>query len=349
MPSMLVPDIRPIKSDPGSVEPGMRSVCVQGGDLGARTRTQLSDELGSAVFSMEEGELSGPIKSEFGYHVVKLDEILEQGPLPLDQVRGELLAELREEETDGLFRDLTRAASDALFDHNDMQSIAAAIGADVQTAEGIMRSDAGPFGNNQAAIDAIFEERILNGGEISEVIEIDVNRSAIFKVASHSPETRQPLEEVREEVSAAVRAIEAQTVIADRAAQLMEALNNGEDFGIAAESAGATVSPTALVGRQDQDIDPIVLGRIFSSPKPTQDAPVRDQVNDQSGGQTVFSLEAVIPGRPQSIPLADRDAGKEQLAGQAGAADFRAFVEALYNDADIVINDDAVAASELLQ
>ena len=73
------------------------------------------------------------------------------------------------------------------------------------------------------------------------------------------------------------------------------------------------------------------------------------QVADQSGGQTVFSLEAVLPGRPETIPLADRDAGKEQLALQAGVAELTAFVEALYEDADIVINQDVVAASELLQ
>ena len=154
---------------------------------------------------------------------------------------------------------------------------------------------------------------------------------------------------MHDEVAAAVRSIEADSIIQDRAALLLEALNNGEDFGIAAESAGASVSPTTLVSRQDQEIDPYVLGQIFSSTKPTQDAPVRGQIGDQTGGQTVFSIEAVIPGRPQSIPLADRDAGKEQLALQAGGADYRAFVEALYIDADIVINDDAVAAPELLQ
>ncbi|MGI9221398.1 MAG: SurA N-terminal domain-containing protein [Woeseiaceae bacterium] len=321
----------------------------QGGDLGARTRTQLSDELGSAVFTMGVGEVSGPIKSDFGFHIVRLDEILEQGPLPLEQVRGELLSELREQETDGMFRDLTRAASDALFDHDDMQSIAATIDVELQSAEGVQRSNAGPFGNNQVAIDAIFDEGVLLDGEISEVIEIDANRSAIFKVVEHAPASREALENVHDQVSIAVRSIEAESIVQDRAAQLLEALNNGEDFGIAAESAGAIVAPTTLVGRQDPEIDPFVLGEIFSSAKPAQDAPVRGQVGDQTGGQTVFSLEAVIPGRPQSIPLADRDAGKEQLAMQAGGADFRAFVEALYNDADIVINDDAVAASELLQ
>ncbi len=328
---------------------GDGTTASQGGDLGVRTRTQLSDELGSAVFTMAAGELSGPIKSEFGFHIVRLDEILAQGPLPLEQVRGELLSELRDRETEGLYRDMARAASDALFESSDMQTIAATIDREVQTADGVLRTDAGPFGNNQAAIDAIFDENVLLDGEVSEVIEIDANRSAIFKVLAHEPASRQSLDAVRDDVSLAIRSIEAEAIVSERAALLMQALANREDFGIAAESAGATVSPTALVGRQDTQVDPTVMAQIFSASKPTQDRPVHGQVANQNGGQTVFSLQAVLPGRPESIPLADRDAGKEQLALQAGGADYLAFVESLYQDADVVINQDVVAASDLLQ
>ena len=320
-----------------------------GGDLGARTRQQLSDELGSAVFTMASGEISGPIKSEFGFHVVRLDEILEQGPLPLEQVRGELLSELRDRETEGLYRDMVRAASDALFDSSDMQTIAATVELEVQSADGVQRADAGPFGNNQAAIDAIFDAKVLLDGEVSEVIELDANRSAIFKVVAHEPASRQPLDAVREDVSLAISSIKADAIVSERASLLMQALSNGEDFGIAAESAGASVSPTALVGRQDNQVDPTVLAQIFSSQKPTQDAPMYGQVADRNGGQTVYSLEAVLPGRPESIPLADRDSGKSQLALQAGGADYLAFVESLYQNADVVINQDVVAASDLLQ
>jgi peptidyl-prolyl cis-trans isomerase D len=325
------------------------TTATQGGDLGVRTRAQLSDEVGSAVFTMVEGELTGPIKSEFGFHIVRLDEVLEQGPLPLDDVRGELLSELRDRETEGLYRDMARTASDALFETSDMQTIADAVELYVRTADGVQRTDAGPFGSNQAAIDAIFSDSVLLDGEVSEVIELDATRSAIFKVVAHEDASRRSLDAVREDVSVAIRSIAAEAIIFERAALLMQALENGEDFGIAAESAGATVLPTALIGRQNNQIDPNVMAEIFASAKPSDDAPVHIQVADQIGGQAVVSLEAVLPGRPESIPLADRDAGKEQLTQQSGGAEFSAFVEALYRDADIVINQDVVAASDLLQ
>jgi peptidyl-prolyl cis-trans isomerase D len=320
-----------------------------GGDLGLLTQTQLPAELGSAIFTMQLGDVTGPISSDFGFHLVRLDLIAEQGPLPLEQVRGELLAELRDRETEGLFRDLERRASDAVFDNADMQAIADVIGLKVQTAEGFQRSGGDPFGNNQAAIDAVFDERVLIDGDVSEVIELDADRSAIFKVVEHIKASKQPLEDVREQIETVIRNREAETIVFDQALQLMQALESGAEFGVTAESLGATVSGPSLVARQGAEMDQGVVAQVFQSRKPGQGAPVRGQVANQGGGYTVFSLEAVLPGRPESIPLPERDAGKERLAQLAGGAAYTAFVQSLYENADIVINNDIVAASDSFQ
>lgn len=321
----------------------------RGGDLGVLTRSQLPGELGGAVFSMAVGQVDGPIKSDFGFHVVQLDEILEQGPLPLDQVRGELLTELRDREAEDAFRELERQVSDALFDAPDLETIAAATGLDVQTLAGFTRAGGEPIGSNQPAIDAVFDSRILYDGEISEVIELDASRSAVFKVTTHYEASRQSLENVREDIIAAVQSQEAQTIVFNRAEQLLVALNNGEDFGSAGEAAGATVSAPTLLARQDAAMDQAVLAQVFMAKKPTQGSPVTGSVSNSLGGTTVYSLDAVLAGRPESIPLADRDAGRLELAQQAGSSDYLAFVEALYEKADIVISQDALAEQELFQ
>ena len=134
-----------------------------------------------------------------------------------------------------------------------------------------------------------------------------------------------------------------------RAEQILAAMAAGVDFGQAAEAAGATVAEPQLVSRQEQEIDQAVLFEIFAAGKPSQDAPVRGRVRNIAGGYTVYSLEAVLPGRPESIPLAERDARKLQLAQQSGIGDYRAFVQALYDSADVAINDDILAGQDLLQ
>jgi len=321
----------------------------RGGDLGVLTRSQLPGELGGAIFAMQEGDVEGPIESDFGFHVVQLDSILEQGPLPLEQVRGELLSELRDREAEEGFRELERQVSDALFDAADMQAISDLVGLDVQSIAGFTRTGGEPVGSNQAAIDAIFDARVLLDGEISEVIELDASRSAVFKVTRHNEASRLPLDAVRSQVHNAIRDQEAERIIFRRAEQMLAAIDAGQDFGFAGETAGAAVSAPTLLTRQDQQMDQAVLSQVFMSKKPTVESAVFGRVTNANGGYTVFSLDAVLPGRPESIPLADRDAGKLELSQQSGTADYYAFIQALYNNADVVISQDALAAQDLLQ
>lgn len=321
----------------------------QGGDLGLLTQSQLSGELGDAIFSMAEGALDGPVKSEYGYHIVRLDSVFEQGPLALEEIRSELLRELRDREADIAFRDLEGQVSDALFDAVDMQSITASVGIDVESVSGFSHSGGEPFGANQAAIDAVFDDAVLNDGQISELVELDANTSAIFKVTRYNEATRQTLDDVRNQIEDAIRAQAAERLMIDRAERILAAMAADEDFGQAAEAAGATVSEPQLVSRQSEDIDQAVLFEVFAAGKPSQAAPVRGRVRNITGGYTIYSLEAVLPGRPESIPLAERDARKLQLAQQSGIGDYRAFVQALYDDADVAINDNILAAQDLLQ
>jgi peptidyl-prolyl cis-trans isomerase D len=239
--------------------------------------------------------------------------------------------------------------SDALFDNSDMQAIAAATGLEVQTASAFTRSGGEPFGANQAAIDAVFDPSVFNDGVVSEVIELDANRSAVFKVTQKAEASRQPLADVRDQIDATIREQQAASIVFEKAGELLQALEAGAEFGPAAEAAGAAVSAPRLVSRQDPEVDQSVLFQVFMAEKPDMQGPIMGQVANAGGGYTVFSLDAVLPGRPESIPLADRDAGKLQLAQQAGGADYTAFVQALYDDAEIVINQDLLAASDLLQ
>jgi peptidyl-prolyl cis-trans isomerase D len=318
-----------------------------GGDLGVLTQTQLPDALGDAIFSMAEGDLEGPVKSDFGFHVIRLDEILAQGPRPLDEVRGELLAEMRDNKADGLFRAAVDTVSDALFDAEDLQAISAASGLPVQSVAGFTREGGEPLGSNQAAIDAIFEESVLNEGRISDIVELDANRSALFKVTTYHEAQRQPLADVQDQIVAAIRASRADMIMVERAERMLQALAEGQEFAAAAEAIGATTGDPVLLARTSEDVDQSVTFAVFTAGKPTQDKPVtgRTQTAD---GYTIYSVDGVLPGRPESIPLADRDAGKQQLAQESGMADLGAFIMSLRADADIIVNEDVLAAQDLL-
>ncbi|MBT8090400.1 MAG: SurA N-terminal domain-containing protein [Gammaproteobacteria bacterium] len=322
---------------------------AQGGDLGVLTRSQLPGELGGSIFSMDEGTIEGPVKTDFGYHIIRLDRIFERGPLPLDQVRAELTVELQEQRAENSFRELERKLSDALFDATNIRALAAAIGTEVKKATGVTRQGGGDFGDNPAAIDAIFDESVLAGGLLSEIVELDANRAAVFSVSNHVAAQRQSLDDVREAIAETVKARQAETLMAEKAEQMRAALAAGEDFAAAAESIGADVAAATAISRNAEGFDQSVAVAVFTALKPTADKPTWGSTRNDNGGYTVYSLDAVIPGRPESIPLDERDAGKLQLADQSGIGDFVAFVQALRADADIAINRDVLAAQELFQ
>ena len=321
----------------------------RGGDLGVLTRSQLPGELGGAIFAMAEGTIEGPVKTDFGYHIVRLDRVLERGPLPLEQVRAELTAELQDQQAESRFRELERQLSDALFDATDIRALATAIGTEVKTAVGITRQGGGDFGNNQAAINAIFDEPVLAGELLSEIVEVDANRTVVFAVTKHVAARRQPLDAVRETIRETLKARQAESLMAEKAERMLAALAAGEEFATAAESIGATAAPPIAITRNAEEFDQSVAVAVFTALKPTADKPTWGSTRNDNGGFTVYSLDAVIPGRPESIPLAERDAGKMQLADQSGIGDFVAFVQALRANADIAINRDVLAAQDLFQ
>jgi peptidyl-prolyl cis-trans isomerase D len=322
---------------------------ANGGDLGPLPRTQMPDALGSAVFSMQEGEVEGPIKGDFGFHVARLDKIVESGPLPYEQVRAALMTELQDEKAEGLFLGLERKLSDALFDAADIQVLADAVGGEVQRVAGFARDSVEPFDGNQVAVAAIYDPTVLSGAAMSEVIELDINRTVVFAVTNHNEATRDSLENVREQITAALTDRQSEDLMAGRAQQMLDAVRGGEEFATAATAVGAEVTPPSIITRDAEDADQSLAVAIFTALKPTQDNPTLGSTRNDAGGFTIYSLDAVIPGRPESIPLADRDAGREQLVDQYGIGDFVGFVQALRANAEVIISEDALAAQDLFQ
>lgn len=320
----------------------------QGGDLGMRTRSQLPGDLGSAIFSMDEGAIEGPVKTEFGFHVVRLDEILEPGPLPFDQVRAELVSVVQDNEAQDLYRDLERDLSDAHFEADSVADLAAAIEVEVKTATGFARSGGGPLGNDPGIIEAVFDELTLAGGQMSEIVEIDGDRTVVVQVTSYNPATRQPLEAVRDQVVRSLRSERSEELMAARADQMIAALESGAEFAEAAAAIGASAGEPVLMSRNAEDADQFVSVAIFTAAKPSEESPTTGSTRNGEGGYTVYSVEAVLPGRPETLPVEQRDAGKLQLTDQTGVSDFIAFVQALREDAEIIINEDAVASSDML-
>lgn len=325
------------------------STSERGGDLGLLLQTQLPEALGEAVFALEAGGVTGPVRTDFGFHVVRLDDIQAGGALPLEQVRNDLLRELRRDRAEANYSRLEDALSDALFDAPDMAALAEASGLELKVIEGYARSGGGAFGSNQAAIDAVFDPTVLEDRELSDIVELDANRAIVVGVSEYYPASRQPLDAVRASIESAIKNERAFTAANDRVTSIQAALADGASLEDAtAEMTEVSVSSQTL-SRQTTDVSPRVVAAVFQEKKP---APGESRVGTVVTGDqryVVYSLVGVAPGRPESIPLEERDQGKLQLAMQSGSQDFASLIINLETGANIVKSEDVLQQQSLFE
>jgi len=102
------------------------------------------------------------------------------------------------------------------------------------------------------------------------------------------------------------------------------------------------LTPATQVSRQSDTPDQAILIEVFNANTPIGDKPVTGTAITRTGEYAVFSLMEVIPGRPDSVPQAERDSGKTSLTQQSGLLDYTAYVSQLEAEADVSISDSAL-------
>ena len=254
----------------------------------------------------------------------------------------------QDQQAEDLFRDLRRDLSNAHFEADSIDQLAAAIGVEARTENGFTRTGGGALGTDAEIVNTVFDEFTLSGEQMSDVIEVDGDRTVVLQVVAHNPATRQSLDDVRDEVIASLREQQTETLLAARADRMIDALHGGADFADAAVAVGAAAGEPVVMTRSSQDVDPYVSVAVFTAVKPTEENPTVGSTRNAAGGYTVYSVEAVLPGRPEGLNVEERDAGKARLTDQTGVGEFVAFVQALRDNAEVIINEDAVAGSDML-
>jgi len=317
------------------------------GDLGMLPRSQLPGALGDTIFSMVEGEISEVVRTDFGFHIVRLDKVESDGKVPLEVVESELRQELILQKAGQNFTDQERALSDALFDADDLNQLADNIGLEVITEESFSGQGGGSFGSNQIVIDAVFDAHRDDNYELSDILEIDANRSIVFQIEDYNEAEVMPLEDVRDTIIADMKLVSAEVLANDIATRLENRLIKGEDIQEIADELSSVTIANKLMNRASEEDDFMLQASVFNEKRPKDGAPRIGTVIMSNGNYAVYSVTESIYGIPESIPQNERDDARELLNQRSGLSDYSAFISELEQRADITKNDELISSSSL--
>ncbi len=317
---------------------------AQGGELGWIGRGMLVGPFEDALFAMQVGEVSAPVQSEFGFHIIRLDEIRAGELQPYEAVREELRGEYQATRAADLFYERANQLTDSAFDaYDELASVASAQNLPLKTLNGFPRSgDPAVFVNSAAVVQAAFDEDILENGRNSPLVELAEDHVLVLRVVAHHPSTVQPLEVVRDQIKDELTRNRAQELADAAATAFLSELEAGGDPAALATARGGTWHAPVSVERTNADIPTEVLAAAFGLPKPMPGATVHETVSLANGNHAVLAVANVQPGAPDAVAQAERDQRQRQLADQAALAELASYAGDLRERATVRIPEEVL-------
>jgi peptidyl-prolyl cis-trans isomerase D len=317
---------------------------AQGGDLGWISRGMLVGPFEDALFGLEAGQVSEPVRSEFGFHVIRLDELRAGELQSFEAVREELAAEMRTRQAEDTFYERANQLGDSAFDaYDDLAPVATATGLPIKNAMGFPRTgDSSVFENSAAVVQAAFADEIVDSGRNSELVELAEDHVLVLRVADHHLPTTRPLDDVREQIREELVRERGQQLAEEAARAFLADIERGGDPTERATAHSGTFNAATWVTRTDMTIPTEVLSAAFGMPKADSAAPQRELIALANGGQAVIILTGVEAGEPSSMTQEERDQRQAQLADQAARAEITSYAGNVRNSADVRIPDDVL-------
>lgn len=314
------------------------STAVSGGELGFVQHKDFPGPFGDTLFGMKVGDIAGPVKSQFGYHLIKLEEVQAGEAKPFDQVRAELDTQYRQDKAAEIFSERQDQIA-ALLEkgETDLDKIAQSLGLTRGSIAQFLRGGgAEPLGSNTELQDVVFDDATLSQGKIGGPVALGEDRLVLVKVTGHRKAEVKPLAEVREQIVQLLRHDRGIEAAKAAAAALVPKLEGGEKLATLAPTLKVAVEPARFVGRGDPSI-PAALGTaVFETPRPAGKPVVKSATLDD-GSTVVFVLTRTrvsdTSGNPQLVQQQNA-----RLAQRSGSGDVAAYFNEAKRKAKIVKN-----------
>ena len=309
-----------------------------GGDLGLITRGAMEKNFDEAAFALSEGEVSAPVKTSFGFHLIKVTELEPARTKPFADVKAEVKKVYQLQEAENKFYQAGETLAELSYEHPDsLETAAQALDLAIKKTGPFTRDKGDDIAAEAAVRAAAFSEEVLNG-QNSEPIEIGSDRLIVLRVNEHFPVETKPLADVRQQIIEAIRLENARKQARNQAQELYQALENGQSLQKLATANGLPLEKPAPIKRAKSSALPRPLVQaVFEAAKPQGEHPTPVLIELPNGKQAVANLLTVKDGDMSKMDAKKREAVKAQLAAAEGRALLNALISRLRSEADVRI------------
>lgn len=309
-----------------------------GGDLGMTGRDTFVPPFEQALFELETvGEVSEPVVTQFGVHLIRLEEIASSEPQTYEEMRPALLARLEEEAARARFTELRQELDTLAFETPDLEEPAAALGLEILEAGPFTRRGGEGLFGNEELIRAAFSREVLEEGYNSSALEVGDGRVVVLRVAEHEPARQRDYEEVAEDVRADYLAVESQRLATEAAEAALIRLQDGAGTGSVADLHGLSWQRQDGLTRNDAGVPGRVREEAFALPHPDDGDRSVGSVELADGSQVLVVVTNVRPGDPALLSSDEREQLDNLLRNSLREQEFESYQQALRRDLGVTI------------
>lgn len=308
-----------VSQDPGSAS--------NGGDLGFAGPGVYDPEFEKSLYALKKDEVSAPVRSSFGWHLIKLLDVQAPEVPSFDSLKAKLEREVKAQQVEQRFVEAAKELEEASFEASDLAQPAQELGLQVQTSGAFGREGGEGVAANRQVVQAAFSPEVLEDGANSGAIELDPDTTLVLRVKEHKKPTLLPLEEV----SAGIR----DTLSRKKASEAAKA--EGEALLAQLRDGGASGKDWKVVEaatRSQEGVEPEVLQALFRMAKPEDGKSSFAGVTLNNGDYVVLRLDGVGQAKAE-LSAEEKTSYRRFLASRAGQQDFAAYREQLKESADI--------------